>query len=129
MRPLSVKVFVAVLFSVFVMTSVFAQKPPRKDEIVIKSTVECALCKKNVEASLGKVKGIRKVSADFSKKEITVAFNPRRISADEIKKKLAELGYDADDIKANNRMTQMLKHKAEKEQQQQQQQQGEEEKK
>lgn len=115
MKSLTLKsLFVAVL-SLFVLTA-NARVQPRKAEIVIKSTVECALCKKNVETNLGKVKGVRKVTADFNKKEITVVYNPRRISPEELRKKISEMGYDADDVKANNRANTLLKHKDSQEQ-------------
>ena len=84
---------------------------PRKMTVTIKSTVECDLCKKNVEKQLSKLKGIRKVSADFKTHEITVTYNSKKVNIDQIKKAIADIGYDADDVPANNRMNQLLKHK------------------
>ena len=96
--------------------SASAQKAlPRKTESKIKSSVECAMCKKNVEKQLSKIKGIRKVNADFQTHEITVVYNPRRITIEEIRTAISNMGYDADDVKANNRMTKDLQHKQQQE--------------
>lgn len=104
------------MLSMFLFVATAQAQNPRKTEIKIKSTVECAMCKKNLESKLGKVKGVRKVTADFNTKEITVVYNAKRISPEEIRKAIADIGYDADDVKANNKMTKLLEHKQKMEQ-------------
>jgi copper chaperone CopZ len=100
------------LFSIFFLSIglIFSQNP-RKLSATIKSSVECEFCKKNVEKNLAKVKGIKNVKVDFSLHEIKVVYNSKKISLEEIKKAIADLGYDADEIPANNRMNRLLKHK------------------
>jgi periplasmic mercuric ion binding protein len=113
MKTFQLKSILTAVLLLFIF-SVSAQKAaalPRKAESKIKSTVECPMCKKNVEKNLSKLKGIRKVNADYKTQEITVVYNPRRISLDEIKKAISDMGYDADEVKANNRLTKELKHK------------------
>ncbi|MFN5181599.1 MAG: heavy-metal-associated domain-containing protein [Bacteroidota bacterium] len=85
---------------------------PRKTTIIIKSSVECEMCKKNVESGVSKVKGVRKVVADFNTHEIKVVYNSKKTDAEKIKKAISDLGYDADDIPANNRLNNQLKHKS-----------------
>ena len=107
----SLKIFALLLVFLLGAGNSSAQGKTRKSKAVIKSNVECELCKSNVENHLSKINGVRKVSADFKTREITVVFNSRRITIEQIRKNLADLGYDADDVPANNRMNQLLKHK------------------
>jgi periplasmic mercuric ion binding protein len=106
-----IKFILPVILSVLFLSVNAQSANPRKMEVKIKSTVECAMCKKNLETKLGKIKGIRKVTADYAAKEITVVYNSKKISLDEIKKAIAEIGYDADEVPANNKLTKLLKHK------------------
>ncbi|MBC7864139.1 MAG: heavy-metal-associated domain-containing protein [Bacteroidia bacterium] len=86
----------------------------RRTEVVIKTSVECDKCKKNIESKLSKVKGVRKVTADYTKHEVKVMYNAKRITLEEVKNAIANIGYDADDIKANNKLK-ALEHEKKKE--------------
>lgn len=74
---------------------------PRKVKVTIKTSAECVYCKENLEESLAKVKGIRKVKCDYVKHEVYVVYNSKKISIEQIRTKMNEMGYDADDQKAN----------------------------
>ena len=102
--------FFCFAFSLLVFNS-YAQGKTRKTSATIKSTVECELCKMNIEKNLSKVKGVRKVNANYQQHQIEVVYNSRKISLAEIKKIISDLGYDADEVPANNRMNQLLKHR------------------
>jgi copper chaperone CopZ len=80
-------------------SSTFA--PTKKTTIVIKTeSIQCGMCKERIEEALGKENGVKSVSVDVDKKETTVVFNPKKTNADTIKKAIATVGYDADDVKA-----------------------------
>ncbi len=106
-----IKILSLVCFFLLTISTLHSQGKTRKTTAVIKSNVECELCKSNIEKNISKVKGIRKITADYKTHEIVVVFNARKISIEEIRKNLSDLGYDADSIPANNRMNQLLKHK------------------
>lgn len=61
----------------------------------------CGMCKKTIEKSL-KIDGV--FSSDWNKntKEITVVYDPKIITLDEIKKRVAKSGYDTDVYKATD---------------------------
>jgi len=84
---------------------------PRKTKITIKSSAECEFCKKNIEKSLKKVKGIRRVECDFIKHEVYFTYNSKKISPEEIRMELNAIGYDADDQKANFDKYKKIKHR------------------
>ncbi|MCB0736753.1 MAG: heavy-metal-associated domain-containing protein [Bacteroidetes bacterium] len=73
----------------------------KTETIVIKSSLVCGMCEDAIRDGLAFEKGIKRVSTDVDANEITIKFNPKKISAEDIKHKIAHLGYDADDVKAD----------------------------
>lgn len=92
-------IFIGLLF--FLGTYFAISQNPRRMKSVIKTSAECKFCKKNIEKNLSKIKGIRKVNCDYQKHEISLVYNSKKITLEEIKKQIISMGYDADDQKAN----------------------------
>lgn len=74
---------------------------PKVREVVIKTSAECGSCKERMEAKLNYVKGIAFAELNYETKELTVKFKTDKITLEEIKKIISDLGYDADEVKAN----------------------------
>ena len=72
-------------------------------ELVVKSSVQCEMCDKTLQKGLKKINGIEKIVVDIEKKEITVKYNPETVTPEKIKSAITKLGYDADDLKAEQR--------------------------
>lgn len=98
----------SVLFSLIVALFAFvgtsnASTPTGKKTIVIKTeTIQCGMCKERIEEALIQEKGIKSVTVDVDKKETTVVFNPKKTNPDAIRKVIAGVGYDADDVVAES---------------------------
>jgi copper chaperone CopZ len=62
----------------------------------------CGMCKRAIEGSLKDVDGV--TLADWSKEtdQMTVTFNPEKITLDAIKQKIADVGYDSDTHRAKD---------------------------
>jgi periplasmic mercuric ion binding protein len=73
----------------------------KSQKVVIKTSAECGDCKEKIEEKLNYTKGIVFSELDYETKELTVKFKPNLITLEEIKKILSEMGYDADELKAN----------------------------
>lgn len=69
----------------------------------IKTSAECEMCKASIEKLLGGMKGVKRVEVNIAGKEILVKYNTRKVTIDEIRIALSNAGYDADDVKANNK--------------------------
>ena len=78
-------------------------KAPKTQTVVIKTSAECGDCKERVESKLNYTKGISFAELNYEKQELTVKFKTDKISLDEIRKIVSELGYDADEVKANTK--------------------------
>jgi len=70
-------------------------------EAKIKTSAECGSCKERIEDKLNYVGGVRFAELDLETRMLTVKFSPKKISLEELRSIISELGYDADDVKAN----------------------------
>ena len=64
----------------------------------------CGMCKKTIEGALDGINGIEEAIWDQETKMIEVTFDENQITLDEIKKKVAEVGYDTEDFKASEKV-------------------------
>lgn len=85
------------LFSFVLVTTAQASK-----KVVIKTpTVQCEMCKTKIETYLSREPGISAVKVDFKKKITTVTYLTDRNNIEQIKTAIANAGYDADDVSAD----------------------------
>lgn len=64
-------------------------------------TVQCDMCKENIETYLKRYDGVTFINVNVKKKETTVKYLTDRTNIEQIKTAIANAGYDADDIPAN----------------------------
>jgi len=64
-------------------------------------TIGCELCKTRIETYLDRYDGVTYVMVNWRRKETTVKYLTERINIEEIKTAIANAGYDADDVTAN----------------------------
>jgi len=94
------KIISVLLLSAFlVSTSAFAQK--KIEEIRIKTSAQCEMCKTRIETAMAYEKGVVKSNLDLETKDLIVTFKTSKTSPENIRKALNELGYDADETTAN----------------------------
>lgn len=84
-----------------------AQQTQKNQKAVIKTSIDCSHCKQCetcgqlLQPQLLKVKGMKMVELDEKAMTITVYYDSRKTDLPAIKTAIANLGYDADDVKAN----------------------------
>lgn len=89
---------------VFLMISVIkldAQTTEKTATVNIKTSAVCGECRDRIEHDLSAAKGVKKVSLDLKTKVATVAYNSDKTNPTEIKKAIAAIGYDADEVQAS----------------------------
>jgi copper chaperone CopZ len=64
-------------------------------------TVQCESCKKRIEDYLKREDGVQKATVDFKKHVTKVTFVSERTNIENVKAAIANSGYDADDVKAD----------------------------
>ena len=95
------KIIVTSLCILAMHIDVFAQTSDKKTES-FKVYGNCEMCKTTIEASLKKKDGITSKNWDINTKIITVTYYPNKITLTQIKQKIAEAGYDSDEIRATD---------------------------
>lgn len=99
----------AIFLFLLTMTSLAgsAQKTSPIKTAVIKTMIYCDHCKRcetcgdKFQKDLYNETGIKRVDVDPKAMTITVVYDSRKIEADQIRKAISKLGYDADDLKAD----------------------------
>ena len=71
-----------------------------KDTVRIKTSSICEMCKKTIEGDLAFEKGVTYSNLDLETHVVTVVYKPKATNPDIIRKRLTEIGYDADSLKA-----------------------------
>lgn len=64
-------------------------------------TVQCNMCKDRIQRYFLKEEGVKSMVVDVKKKEATVKYYTDRTNIENIKTAIANAGYDADDVTAN----------------------------
>lgn len=96
--------FAVLLFS---FNSIVAQSNKKIEKAIIKTVLHCDHCKqcetcgKKFNTELYKIIGLKTYELNDTEMTITVYFNPQKTNLTTIKNKIAALGYDADDVKAD----------------------------
>lgn len=91
------------LVLVFIIVSLFSQAgfaEGKTKTISIQTSSQCEMCKETIEKGMAFEKGVKKANLDVESSVLTVEYNPKKTNPDLIKKAVAAIGYDADDIPA-----------------------------
>jgi len=62
----------------------------------------CDMCKKTIETA-AKIKGVSKANWDGDKQLVTVSYDEKQATIDQIHQKIAQAGYDTDKQKGNDK--------------------------
>jgi copper chaperone CopZ len=84
---------------VFAFSATAQQKPIGK-AIISTPSVQCEMCKATIEKYVLRQYGVSSVKVDYKKKTTTVTWLTDRTNIENIKAAIANAGYDADDIAA-----------------------------
>jgi periplasmic mercuric ion binding protein len=84
--------------------NVYAQNSKNgTEEVKIKTSAQCGMCKSKLEKEISYVKGVKKVSLDIESKTITVKYDTKKTDVGKIKDAISKTGYDADELMADEK--------------------------
>ena len=101
------KTFFTVLFLVATVSVSAQYKKPIVAQIKTPQA-QCVECKTLIERFMKTEEGVSKVVVDFRKKITTVTFLSDRTNIENIKTAIANIGFDADDVTANEEVYKRL---------------------
>ncbi|MFT4785562.1 MAG: mercuric ion binding protein [Cyclobacteriaceae bacterium] len=67
-----------------------------QETLEVKTSAVCEMCKEAIEYDLTFAKGIKFVELDLENKVVTVKYNGKKTSADEVRQQITKVGYHAD---------------------------------
>lgn len=80
------------------VTAAVKKAPVEKKTFIVYGN--CSMCEANIENALKDVDGIKIADWDMATDQLTVAYDQKQITLDQIKQKVADVGYDSDTHRA-----------------------------
>jgi len=68
----------------------------------------CGMCERRIEGTTKKMEGVEMADWDMMTWKMVVSFDPKVVSLDDIKQKIADVGYDSDSHRAKDEIYNML---------------------
>ena len=96
------KIYLLSLSLLSFITIGFAQQKPIEKAVIQTPMLQCEACKDRIEKHLFREYGMSSARADYRKHIVTVTYYRDRTNIENIKTSLANLGYDADDVTADD---------------------------
>ena len=94
-------ILLAVIIAGTISTSFGQAKKGLQTVTISTPTVQCQMCKQRIEKYMVREEGVTKVNVDYKKKQAKVTYYAERTNIENIKTAIANIGYDADDVTAN----------------------------
>ena len=95
------KILIAVIALIGFGTGGFSQTKPVLSATIKTPNALCQLCKDRIETYLKRYDGVLEVNVNYRRGETKVKYVTDRINIEEIKTAIANDGYDADNVPAN----------------------------
>jgi copper chaperone CopZ len=92
---------ISVLIMTLLVTFSLMAQGKKKDTINIMTSAQCEMCKTRIESALAFEAGVVKSDLDLETKTITVVYKVGRTTPDKIREAITRVGYDADQMLAN----------------------------
>lgn len=73
------------------------------DTVEIKTSAVCKMCKERLEHDMAFEKGVKSVELDNETKVLTITYKTNKTNKEELKKAVTKIGYDADEMVADQK--------------------------
>lgn len=102
------KIFLSLIVLLVLSQASTAQNNTIGKAVISTPGLHCEGCKERIETFLSRHAGLTSAKADVKKKTVTVTWIKDRTNIEEIKTSIANRGYDADDVLAEETMVKRL---------------------
>ena len=94
-----------VLIVIFMMICILSNNAnaPKSNTIEFRTSAQCGMCKERIEGAMNYERGIQFVELNMDNMFLTVKYKTKVHTEASVKKIVAQLGYSAGDIKANEK--------------------------
>ena len=91
-------IIIIAIFSILTMNA-WAQK----ETVKIETSAQCEMCKERIEEEMQFTKGVTDANLDVESQILTITFKSKKSNLDKIKRAISLIGYDADEILADEK--------------------------
>lgn len=77
--------------------------------ITIQTSAQCEMCKHSIEKKVRGIKGVKSAALDIQTKSLKVKYDTKKVDEKRIKMAISQIGYDADEVKADEKAYAQLK--------------------
>ena len=84
-----------------ISTNSCGQKSKKFQEVKIKTSAVCSMCKDRIEKAMAYEKGVKSAGLDIDTKILTVVYNSKKTNPDKLRDAVTRIGYDADEKTAD----------------------------
>ena len=88
--------------SVLLLTSATTAEP-KVNTIKIKTSSQCNDCKERIEEALAFERGVKSSDLEVETQIVTVTYKTAKTTPEKIRKAISKVGYDADDVPADEK--------------------------
>jgi copper chaperone CopZ len=91
-------VVVLLLGCVSGMYAIDGKKKKKTEEVTFKVSMHCANCQAKIEKNITWEKGVKDLKVELNEQKVTVVYNPKKISEENLKKSIENLGFTCEKI-------------------------------
>lgn len=94
---------ISILVIILTISTISFAQSSNTAELKVKTSAICGMCKKRIERDLGVSKGVINSNLDLKDKVVTITYNTKKTSPEKIKEVITKIGYDADELVADQK--------------------------
>ena len=88
----------SIILIAFIFSSILFSQTKTVD---IYSPLQCEMCSENIYNCLSSLKGVKTIKISLKEQLIKVKYNSKKVDVSKIEESISNIGYDANDKKAN----------------------------
>ena len=89
------------ILAIFFSTLMIGCNNASEEMVINTPTIQCGMCQKIIEVGLAKVDGVSNPKVDLKTKKTMLFHDPEKLNTKSIEKIVSDLGYQANNLKAN----------------------------
>ncbi|MGL4629578.1 MAG: heavy-metal-associated domain-containing protein [Leadbetterella sp.] len=78
--------------------------------VTFKTSAKCGMCKMRLERDMSLAKGVKEATLNLDDKKMTLVYNPKKTNPNKLKRAISKIGYDAEEVTANQKAHDALPH-------------------
>ena len=70
----------------------------KSQTVTFQTSAQCGMCKERIEKELNFASGVQYAELNIEDMSLTIKFKPKKTTVDDLRKRVAAIGYTADDV-------------------------------